>query len=48
MSTYITTDSSDRCHTGEGCPAFQTGRAGSAAQGILLRPIVPLTTGEAQ
>jgi hypothetical protein len=48
MSAYITTDSSDRYHTGEGCPAFQAGRAGNAAQGIPPRPIRQLTTDEAE
>ncbi|CAM5622874.1 hypothetical protein [Streptomyces aurantiogriseus] len=45
---YITTDRSERYHTGEDCPAFQAGRAGNAAQGIEPRPLVHLTPDEAQ
>ncbi|MFE2297916.1 hypothetical protein ACFXAW_06945 [Streptomyces sp. NPDC059445] len=48
MSSYITTDGSDRYHTGDDCPAFQAGHAGNAAQGIEPRPIAPLTADEAQ
>ncbi|MFD7378470.1 hypothetical protein [Streptomyces mirabilis] len=48
MSDYITTETSDRYHAGEDCPAFQAGRAGNAAQGIEPRPIVQLTADEAQ
>lgn len=48
MSDYITTDGSDRYHTGEDCPAFQDALAGNAAQGIAPRPIVHLTAEEAK
>lgn len=47
MADYITTEGSDRYHTGEDCRAFQDGVSGNAAQGIPPRPIVPLTAEEA-
>ncbi|MFF4901253.1 hypothetical protein [Streptomyces sp. NPDC001068] len=48
MSGYVTTDSSDRFHSAEDCPAFRAGRAGNMAQGIEPRPIVRLTADEAR
>jgi hypothetical protein len=48
MSAYITTDGSDRYHAGEDCPAFSSGRIGNEALGIPLRPVLHLTSEEAQ
>lgn len=45
---YITTDGSDRYHTGEDCPAFQAGRRGSQAQGHAPLPVRAFVPGEAR
>lgn len=44
---YITTDGSDRYHTGEDCPLFKSGRLGNEALGISAKPIQHLTVAAA-